>query len=331
MNIQFAHPEYLWFLLVIVPCIAWYVYSQKNRYASVSVSTLSPFEKQKPSFRQYLIHAMFAIRMLLIVALVIIIARPQSSSKWSDSNTEGTDIVLSLDVSSSMLAGDFDPNRLEAAKKVASRFISGRTHDNIGLVIFAAESFTAVPMTTDQAQLINYLSEVEVGMLEDGTAIGDGLATAINRILEGKAKSKSIILITDGSHNAGQLAPMDAAEIAKQNGIKVYTIGVGKNGMAPYPQVDPYTRRTYTVQLPVVIDEKTLQAIADQTGGKYFRATDDHVLADVFEEIDQLEKTQISVRKYASTEEAYLPWALLALGLLIFELTVRNLFLRNIP
>lgn len=331
MNIQFAHPEYLWFLLVIVPCIAWYVYSQKNRYASVLVSTLSPFEKQKPSFRQYLIHAMFAIRMLLIAALVIIVARPQSSSKWSDSNTEGTDIVLSLDVSSSMLAGDFDPNRLEAAKKVASRFISGRTHDNIGLVIFAAESFTAVPMTTDQAQLINYLSEVEVGMLEDGTAIGDGLATAINRILEGKAKSKSIILITDGSHNAGQLAPMDAAEIAKQNGIKVYTIGVGKNGMAPYPQVDPYTRRTYTVQLPVVIDEKTLQSIADQTGGKYFRATDDHVLADVFEEIDQLEKTQISVRKYASTEEAYLPWALLALGLLIFELTVRNLFLRNIP
>lgn len=331
MNIQFAHPDYLWFLLIIVPCVAWYIYTSRTRYASVAVSSLSPFNKQKRSIKQYLLYALFGLRMLCIAALIVILARPQSSSRWSDSNTEGTDIVLSLDISSSMLAGDFDPNRLEAAKKVAARFISGRSHDNIGLVIFASESFTAVPMTTDHAQLINYLNEVEVGMLEDGTAIGDGIATAINRIKDGKAKSKSIILITDGSHNAGQLAPMDAAEIAQQNDIRVYTIGVGRNGMAPYPQVDPYTRRTYTVQLPVVIDEKTLQSIADQTGGKYFRATDDHVLASVFEEIDQLEKTHISIKKYASTEEDYLPWALLALGLLVLELLFRNVFLRHIP
>lgn len=331
MNIQFAHPEYLWLLLIIVPCIAWYIYSLRTRNAGIAVSTLTPFKNQKRTFKQYLLHVLFGLRMLFIASLVIIIARPQSSSKWSNSNTEGTDIMLSLDISSSMLAGDFDPNRLEAAKKVASRFISGRPHDNIGLVIFAAESFTAVPMTTDQAQLINYLNEVEIGLLEDGTAIGDGIATAINRIKDGKAKSKSIILITDGSHNAGQLAPMDAAEIAKQNEIKVYTIGVGKNGNAPYPQVDPYTGRTYTVNLPVVIDEKTLNAIAEQTGGKYFRATDDHVLANIFDEIDKLEKTQISVKKFASTEEDFLPWALLAIGLLVLELLIRNVYLRQIP
>lgn len=331
MDLQFAHPEYLWFLLIIAPCVAWYIYSLRTRNAGISISTLAPFKSQKAPFKQYVLHGLFGIRMLMLASLIIILARPQSSSKWSNSNTEGTDIMLSLDISSSMLAGDFDPNRLEAAKKVASRFISGRSQDNIGLVIFAAESFTAVPMTTDQAQLINYLNEVEIGLLADGTAIGDGIATAINRIKDGKAKSKSIILITDGSHNAGQLAPMDAAEIAKQNGIKIYTIGVGKNGRAPYPQVDPNTGRTYIVQLPVVIDEKTLTSIANKTGGKYFRATDEHVLNDVFDEIDKLEKSQITVKKFASTEEAYLPWSIFALVMLVLELLLRNLYIRQIP
>lgn len=331
MNLQFAHPEYLWLLLIIVPNIVWYIYDLRFRNAGISISTLAPFNNQKPTLKQYVMHGLFGLRMLLIAVLIIIVARPQSSSRWSNSNTEGTDIMLSLDISSSMLAGDFDPNRLEAAKRVASRFISGRTQDNIGLVIFAAESFTAVPMTTDQAQLINYLNEVEIGLLTDGTAIGDGIATAINRIKGGNAKSKSIILITDGSHNAGQLAPMDAAEIAKQNDIKIYTIGVGRNGNAPYPQIDPYTGRTYTVNLPVVIDEKTLTAIAEQTRGKYFRATDDHMLANVFDEIDKLEKSRISVKKFASVEEDFLPWALLAFGLLVLELSFRNLYLRQIP
>lgn len=331
MNLQFAHPEYLWFLLIIVPCIAWYIYSLRTRNTGIAISSLAPFASNKITLKQYVLHGLFILRMLTLAFLIIVVARPQSSSRWTDSNTEGTDIMISLDISSSMLAGDFDPNRLEAAKKVASRFISGRTHDNIGLVIFAAESFTAVPMTTDQAQLINYLNEVEIGLLSDGTAIGDGIATAINRIKDGKAKSKSIILITDGSHNAGQLTPMDAAEIAKQNDIKIYTIGVGRNGNAPYPQFDPYTGRTYTVQIPVVIDEKTLQAIAQLTGGKYFRATDDHVLANIFDEIDQLEKTQITVKKFASTEEDYLPWALLALSILVLELLIRNLYIRQAP
>ena len=294
MNIEFAHPRYLWFLLIIIPCVVWYCFSWKNRYPTMAISSDSPFAGTKRSWKQYMLYVLFGVRMLLLATLIVIIARPQTRTKWSNTNTSGTDIVLALDVSSSMLAGDFDPDRLEASKKVASNFISGRTDDNIGLVIFAGEAFTAVPMTTDHAQLINYLNEVEVGILEDNTAIGDGLATSINRIKDGQAKSKSIILLTDGSHNAGQLTPMDAAEIARQNGIKVYTIG-------------------------------------DLTGGKYFRATDDKVLANIFNEIDQLEKSEINVKRYAQTEEDFMPWAILALCLLIFELLGRTLVVRNIP
>lgn len=330
MNIEFAHPRYLWFLLIIIPCVVWYCFSWKNRYPTMAISSDSPFAGTKRSWKQYMLYVLFGVRMLLLATLIVIIARPQTRTKWSNTNTSGTDIVLALDVSSSMLAGDFDPDRLEASKKVASNFISGRTDDNIGLVIFAGEAFTAVPMTTDHAQLINYLNEVEVGILEDNTAIGDGLATSINRIKDGQAKSKSIILLTDGSHNAGQLTPMDAAEIARQNGIKVYTIGVGRNGMAPYPQMDQFGR-VYQVNLEVRIDEKTLTAIADLTGGKYFRATDDKVLANIFNEIDQLEKSEINVKRYAQTEEDFMPWAILALCLLIFELLGRTLVVRNIP
>lgn len=330
MNLQFAHPGYLWFLLLIIPCVAWYIYTCRRRYAAVSISSIDAYKKLSRSWKEYLLYGLFAVRMLAIAALIIIIARPQTNIKWSNSTTNGTDIVIALDISSSMLAGDFDPNRLDAAKKVASRFISGRENDNIGLVVFAAECFTAVPMTTDHAQLINYLNEVEVGLLEDNTAIGDGLATAINRIKDGKAKSKSIILLTDGSHNAGQLTPADAAGIAALNDIKVYTIGVGRNGTAPYPQIDQFGR-VYNVNLPVVIDEKTLTSVAEQTGGKYFRATNEHILSDIFDEINKLETTEISVKKFAQTDEDYIPWALLALGLLLFELICRTAVIRNIP
>lgn len=326
-NFQFAHPEYLWFLLIILPCIAWYIYTCRRRYASLSVSSLNAFSKSGRPWKEYFIYVLFGIRMLALAALIIIIARPQSSTRWSNSTTNGTDIVISLDISSSMLAGDFEPNRLEAAKRVASQFINGRENDNIGLVVFAAECFTAVPMTADHAQLINYLNEVQVGLLEDNTAIGDGLATAINRIKDGKAKSKSIILLTDGSHNAGQLTPADAAEIAALNNIKIYTIGVGRNGTAPYPQFDQFGR-SYTVQLPVVIDEKTLTAVAEKTGGKYFRAENEEVLSEIFDEINSLETSEISVRKFAQTEEDYLPWAILALGLLLFEIVSRALIIR---
>lgn len=330
MNLQFAHPEYLWFLLIIIPCVVWYIYSCRSRHASLSVSSLNVLKKQHRSWKEYLLYSLFGLRMCVIAFLIVVIARPQSSVKWTNSTSNGTDIVIALDISSSMLAGDFDPNRLEAAKKVAGNFIKGRTNDNIGLVVFAAECFTAVPMTTDHAQLINYLNEVEVGLLEDNTAIGDGLATAINRIKDGKAKSKSIILLTDGSHNAGQLTPADAADIAALNDIKVYTIGVGRNGTAPYPQVDQFGR-VYNVNLPVVIDEKTLSNVADKTGGKYFRATDDQVLSSVFDEIDQLETSEISVKKFAQTDEDFLPWALAAFILLLFELLCRTLVIRKIP
>lgn len=326
-NIQFAHPEYLWFLLIIIPCVAWYVYTCRKRYASLSISSMDAFSKQRRSWKQYMIYALFGVRMLVLASLIVILARPQSNIRWSNSTTNGTDIVIALDISSSMLAGDFEPNRLESAKKVASQFINGRETDNIGLVVFAAECFTAVPMTSDHAQLINYLNEVQCGLLEDATAIGDGLVTAINRVKDGKAKPKSIILLTDGSHNAGQLTPSDAAEIAALNGIKIYTIGVGRNGTAPFPQQDQFGR-TYSVQLPVVIDEKTLTSVAEQTGGKYFRAQNEQVLSDIFEEINKLETTEISVRKFAQTEEDYLPWALLALGLLLLEIFCRTLVIR---
>ena len=229
-----------------------------------------------------------------------------------------------------MLARDFKPDRFEAAKSVAAQFVSGRESDNIGVVIFAGESFTAVPMTTDRSLLVNYINDIRMGMLQDNTAIGDGLATSINRIKEGKAKSKSIILITDGSNNTGNVAPLTAAEIAKKLGIKVYTIGIGRNGMAPFPAENAFGRIEY-VNMPVVIDEATLKSIASTTGGKYFRATDNNVLTQIFEEIDSLEKTYLDVRNYTHTEDNYMPWALLALCLVGIELIARNTILRTIP
>lgn len=326
----FAHPKYLWFLLILVPYIAWYVYHHQADFAAMSVSTTRPYDRLPRTYKEYLLHGMFLLRLVAVAMLIIILARPQTHDKWSSSRTEGTDIVIALDISTSMLARDFKPDRFEAAKNVAAKFVAGRESDNIGLVIFAGESFTAVPMTTDRSMLANYIHDVRMGMLQDNTAIGDGLATSINRIKEGNAKSKSIILLTDGSNNTGNVAPITAAEIAKKLGIKVYTIGVGRNGMAPYPAENEFGRITY-VNMPVVIDEATLKTIATTTGGKYFRATDNNVLAQIFEEIDRLEKTEIDVRNFTHTEDNYLPWALFALALLALELILRNTLLRNIP
>jgi Ca-activated chloride channel family protein len=229
-----------------------------------------------------------------------------------------------------MLARDFKPDRFEAAKSVAAKFVAGRTTDNIGVVIFAGESFTAVPMTTDRSLLANYIKDIKMEMLEDGTAIGDGLATSINRIKDGKAKSKSIILLTDGSNNTGNVAPITAAEIAKKYGIKVYTIGVGRNGMAPFPQQNMFGRIEY-VNMPVVIDENTLQDIATITGGKYFRATGNNVLSEIFDEIDKLEKTEMDIKNFSHTEDNYMMWAWIALCLFLLEILLRNTILRTIP
>lgn len=327
---QFAHPNFLWALLVLVPMIAWYLLKQRNSHATMAISSTKAFAKLPRSWKQYLRHVLFVLRCVAVACLIVVLARPQAHDNWRTTSTEGTDIVIALDVSSSMMARDFEPDRFVAAKNVAAKFISGRESDNIGIVIFAGESLTGVPMTVDRTQLLQYLQNLNMNMLEDGTAIGDGIATSLNRLKEGKAKSKSIILLTDGSNNTGVVAPVTASEVAKELGVKIYTIGVGTNGTAPYPTRTMTGRIEYTPQ-PVVIDEATLKTIADNTGGKYFRATGNRVLEDVFKEIDTLEKTQMDVRHFSHTEDFYLPWALIALACLILELGLRYTVLRSIP
>lgn len=325
-----AHPAYLWLFLLFIPLIAWYVWKRRNLHASLEVSTIAPVARLPRSWKEYLSHLLFIMQLGVIGCIIVILARPQTRDSWHTSSVEGTDIVLALDISTSMLARDFNPDRFEAAKEVASKFVAGRDGDNIGVVIFAAESFTAIPMTTDRSVIANYINDIRMGMLQDGTAIGDGLATSINRIKDGKAKSKSIILLTDGSNNTGNVAPQTAAEIARQMGIKVYTIGIGTNGTAPYPQENMFGRIEY-VNLPVVIDETTLRNIAETTGGKYFRATGNNVLSEIFAEIDRLEKTKMDLRNFTSTEDDYMPWAIAALALFGLILLLRYTVLRTIP
>lgn len=327
---HFAHPQILWLLLILVPLTAWYILKQRASNATMSLSTTSPFAKLPRTWKQYLRHLLFVFRMASLACLIVVLARPQVRDSWRTTSTEGTDIVLALDVSSSMMARDFDPDRFEAAKKVAANFIAGRESDNIGIVIFAGESLTGVPMTVDRAQLLQYLQNLTMNVLEDGTAIGDGIATALNRLKEGKAKSKSVILLTDGSNNTGVVAPVTAAEVAKELGVKIYTIGVGTNGTAPYPTRTLTGRIEFTPQ-PVVIDEGTLQKIADMTGGKYFRATGNRVLENVFDEIDSLEKTQMDVKHFSHTEDNYMLWAWLAFAFFVSGLLLRYTILRTIP
>lgn len=328
---EFARPHLLWLFLIYVPLILWYILKYKHAEASARISSLYPFLKLPTSYKVYVKHAMFVVKLAAIGCLIIILCRPQSHDSWESSKTEGTDIIVAMDVSTSMLAKDFKPDRFEAAKEVAAQFISGRESDNIGIVIFAGESFTLVPMTTDKSVLVNYIKEIKMGMLQDGTAIGDGLATSINRIKDGKAKSKSIILLTDGSNNTGVVAPLTAAEIARQYGIKVYTIGVGTIGNALFPIGVNYYGKVEYQTLPVVIDEATLKAISGKTGGKYFRATNTNVLKEVFSEIDKLEKTELDVRKFSQTEDDYMLWAWLLIGLAVLDIIVRHTILRNIP
>ena len=280
--------------------------------------------------RYYLRHLPFALRAAAFALLVVALARPQDVEQNVRTNTEGIDIMLAIDVSGSMLARDFKPDRITAAKEVAGSFIADRYGDRIGLVAFAGEAFTQSPLTTDQSTLQTLLARIRSGLIEDGTAIGNGLATAINRLRESDAKSKVIILLTDGVNNQGQIAPMTAAEIAKAQGIRVYTIGVGTEGMAPYPAIDMFGNLTFVNQ-KVEIDEKVLKAISDMTGGRYFRATDKEKLKAVYDEINQLEKSKIEVMKHISYHELFLTWALAALGLLFTEFLLSNLVLKRIP
>ncbi|MDO4320756.1 MAG: VWA domain-containing protein [Bacteroidales bacterium] len=327
---QLAHPHFLWLLLILIPLVVWYILRQRTAHPTMSLSSTSAFGHMPVSWKQYLRHFMFVLRLGAIACLIVVLARPQQKDNWRTTSTEGTDIVLAMDVSASMLARDFSPNRMEAAKKVAAKFVQGRESDNIGLVIFAGESLTGVPMTVDRTQLLNYIDGISMEMLEDGTAIGDGIATSLNRLKEGKAKSKSIILLTDGSNNTGVVAPVSASEVAKEMGVKIYAIGVGTNGTAPFPSYDMFGKIVYTPQ-PVVIDEATLRKIAENTGGKYFRATGNTALEEIFAEIDRMEKTQMDVKVFSHTEDDYMLWAWLAFGLFALEMLLRYIFLRPIP
>ncbi|WP_461629891.1 vWA domain-containing protein [Labilibaculum euxinus] len=328
-SIEFANPEYFYLLILLIPLIAWYILKDKNAHASIQVSTLKSFHSSAKTYKYYLRHALFVFRVLAIVFLVLAVARPQSSNSRRDVTTEGIDIVMSLDISSSMLARDFEPDRLEAAKEVAVNFISGREDDKIGLVIFSGESFTQCPLTTDHAVLINLFNDIQSGMIEDGTAIGLGLANAVNRLKDSKSKSKVVILLTDGVNNQGEIAPITAAELAKTFGIRVYTIGIGTMGMAPYPIQTAFGISMRN--MPVKIDEEVLQQIADMTGGQYFRATDNNKLKAIYEQIDKLEKSKIEVKQYITKSEEYLIFALLAALFLLLEIALRNSMLRNIP
>lgn len=326
----FANPTYLYLLLLLVPLIGWYIYKLHKSQASLQVSSSEAFQLPgTSSWKVYMRHLPFVLRMLAIALLIVVLARPQSTNSWQNSSTEGIDIVMAMDISTSMLAEDLKPNRLEAAKDVAASFINGRQNDNIGLVVFAAESFTQCPLTIDHGVLLNLFKDIQPGIIQDGTAIGLGLANAVSRIKDSQAKSKVIILLTDGVNNTGEIAPVTAAEIAKTFGIRVYTIGVGTQGEAPYPIPTAFGVQYQNV--PVEIDEQVLKQIASTTGGQYFRATDNSSLKEIYSEIDQLEKTKISVQKFSKKQEEYKNWALLVFALLLIEVLLRNTVLRNIP
>lgn len=327
---HFASPYYLWLLTLLLPMTAYYVWRTIQGGASIRISSVDGVARAPKTVRYWLRHLPFVLRAAAVALLVVALARPQGVEQYERTNTEGIDIMLAIDVSGSMLARDFRPDRITAAKEVAGSFIADRYGDRIGLVAFAGEAFTQSPLTTDQSTLQTLLSRIRSGLIEDGTAIGNGLATAINRLRESEAKSKVVILLTDGVNNRGEIAPLTAAEIARAQGIRVYTIGVGTEGMAPYPALDMFGNMTFVKQ-KVEIDEKTLRAIAEQTGGRYFRATDKAKLKAIYDEINQLEKSKVEVFEHVTYHELFLVWLLAALALLAAEFLLSNLVLKRIP
>lgn len=326
----FLHPQLLWLLLLLPALLIIYIVWRRRQQASLRVPSLLFISGVRDGLRVYLRHVLFALRLLALGLIIVALARPQSSSSWSEDRVEGIDIMLTMDISTSMLAMDFQPNRVEAAKEVAMRFIANRPNDNIGLVVFAGESFTACPLTQDHATLINRLREMTTGIIADQTAIGSGLATAISRLKDSKTKSKVIILLTDGANNTGNISPKMAADLAKTFGISIYTIGVGSGaGEAPYPIQTPLG--TVVRNMPVDLDEPTMQQIADVSGGAYFRATDNESLAAIYKKIDQLEKTKLSTRNYHTTYEEFFIFVLAAAFLLLLEYLLRSTILRTNP
>ncbi|MCH5335745.1 MAG: VWA domain-containing protein [Alistipes sp.] len=327
---EFYYPRILWLLTVLVPATAYYIYRTRQGGAAITVSSADGFSRAPKTFRQRLRHLPFVLRMAAAAMLIVALARPQDIETASNVETEGIDIVLAIDVSGSMLARDFKPDRITAAKEVAAAFAADRYGDRIGVVVFAGEAFTQTPLTTDRSTIQTMLARVRSGQVEDGTAIGLGLATSINRLRESDAESKVIILLTDGVNNSGQITPLTAADIAADQGIRVYTIGVGTRGKAPYPAVDMFGNQTFVMQ-QVDIDEKTLREIASRTGGRYFRATDKEALRAVYDEINTLEKSRVEVFETTLRHEKFTGWVLAAFALLILEFLVEKLLLKRIP
>lgn len=331
-SITFVYPWVLWLLFIIPLLTVFYIFRRNKITADIILPV--PWKKNqmpKRTFRNYFYHFLFGLRMLVIALLIIIIAKPQSTTSWKNITSEGIDIVIALDISGSMLSKDFTPSRIEAAKEVASKFIDSRPEDKIGLVIFSGFAFTQCPLTTNHGLIKNLLSQVHTGMVEDGTAIGDGLATAVNRLKEDNIKSKVVILLTDGVNNRGFIYPLTAAEIAKVYNIRVYTIGVGTMGKALTPvAVLPGGQYQYAYE-DVDVDEGLLKQIASGTGGRYFRATDNEKLKNIYAEIDKMEKSRIQEKDYTDREEKFLPFALAACVLLLTELFMKNTLFRTLP
>lgn len=328
-NIEFAY-EWVLFALIIVPLLwVWHFLRFNDRKMAINLPTTQFADGHQPTLKIVLTHAMFVLETLAVGLIIVAIARPQSSSTWQNVKTEGIDIVLAMDVSGSMLARDLEPNRLEAAKEVAIDFVDKRINDRIGLVVYAGESYTQSPLTTDHSVIKNLMDQVKNGIIEDGTAIGMGLATAVNRLKESDAKSRVIILLTDGTNNSGDIPPLTAAEIAQSFGIKVYTIAVGTNGMAPMPFRTPNGQTVYQQQ-KVSIDEITLKKIADQTNGQHFRATDNESLEEIYATIDELEKTEIDVKEFRKKEERFYPFVMVAITLLVVSFLMNKTVLKSI-
>ena len=331
---EFANKEYLFLLLLMIPYVIWYLMYRKKTEPTMRMSDTFAFRYAPKSWKVRLMPLSMVLRLLTFTMIVIVLARPQTQNSWKNKTIEGIDIMMAMDVSTSMLAEDLKPNRIEAAKQVAAEFIAGRPNDNIGLSIFAGEAFTQCPMTIDHASLLNLLHNVRTdiaarGLIEDGTAIGMGLANAVSRLKDSKAKSKVVILLTDGSNNRGDISPMTAAEIAKSLGIRVYTVGVGTNKVAPYPM--PVAGGVQYVNIPVEIDNQTLSEIAAATDGDFYRATNNKELRKIYQEIDKLEKSKLNVKQFSKKYEAYQPFAIVAVLALLLEILLRITIFRRIP
>lgn len=324
----FLSPSYLFLLLLLIPAIYWYFRKLGKSDASIQISSAGSFSGVRKSWRLYLLHVPFVLYCIAFTVLIIALARPQTKFSWNKKSTEGIDIMVALDISGTMQAEDLRPNRLEAAKKVASEFVLARPDDNIGLVVFAGESFTQCPLTTDHNVLVNLFYAVKFGMIEDGTAIGLGIANAVNRMKDSPTKSKVIILLTDGSNNRGDISPQTAADIARTYGIRIYAIGVGAHGQVRMPVQGPFGKEYITVDSE--FDEKTLQQVAATTGGEYFRATDNKTLREIYQQIDQLEKTKIHVNEFSKRNEAYEIFAAIAAICILLILLMKNFVLKSL-